>query len=154
MSLHARIAQTEAPAILWHQFQADILEWELGERTRGEIVSTHNITPEEESELDQLKAIYQRALDKAVFKASLDNAGLLLVSGLAYQTAAEFNQRLVRAADDWTPLRTYTLATLPPITADAEGHQIYVQDGAGGLPIIAFCDGAVWRRVDNRQAVG
>lgn len=153
MSLHARIAGTEEPKIAFHQFQADVLEWELGERTRAEVIADHNITAAEESELDQLKTLYLRSLDKGVFKASLDNAGLLLEAGMAYTTGGAFNQRLLRAADDWAKVQVYTVATLPVANADSEGHQIYVSDGAGGEPVIAFSDGTQWLRTDLRIPV-
>ncbi len=47
-------------------------------------------------------------------------------------------------------LPSYTVATLPPVVA-APGL-IFVSDEVGG-PVLAFSDGAVWRRSTDRQIV-
>lgn len=51
-----------------------------------------------------------------------------------------------------TPLRAYTVATLPA-AASWVGHAIYVSNGAAGQPIVAFSDGTNWLRCDTRDAV-
>ena len=44
---------------------------------------------------------------------------------------------------------TFTVATVPD-AALSEGGMIYVNNGANGLPIIAFSNGSAWLRVDTR----
>lgn len=48
--------------------------------------------------------------------------------------------------------QSYTVATLPSAAAST-GAQVYVTDGAAGLPIMAFSDGTDWLRCDTRAAV-
>jgi hypothetical protein len=40
-----------------------------------------------------------------------------------------------------------------PDAATAEGIPIYVQDGAAGLPVLAFSDGSDWLRCDTRTPI-
>ena len=47
--------------------------------------------------------------------------------------------------------RSYTVATMPAVTAGA-GARIYVTNEAGGA-VPAFCDGTNWRRVTDRAIV-
>lgn len=47
---------------------------------------------------------------------------------------------------------TFTVATVPDATL-SEGGQIYVNNGANGLPIIAFSNGTAWLRCDTRGAL-
>jgi len=49
-------------------------------------------------------------------------------------------------------LQGYTIATLPPANVNA-GSIAYVSNGAAGLPIVAFSDGASWLRLDTRTAL-
>lgn len=44
----------------------------------------------------------------------------------------------------------FTVATLPDVR---ESGIIYVDDGAGGSPVLAFSDGANWLRSDTRATV-
>lgn len=48
-------------------------------------------------------------------------------------------------------LPTYTVATVP--SAAVAGGIIYVSDGAAGSPILAFSDGANWKRSDTGATV-
>lgn len=48
-------------------------------------------------------------------------------------------------------LPTYTVATVP--SAAVAGGIIYVSDGAAGSPILAFFDGANWKRSDTGATV-
>ena len=47
--------------------------------------------------------------------------------------------------------KAYTVATVPP--ASPAGQLIYVSNGAGGNPVMAFSDGTDWLRVDTRAAI-
>jgi len=49
-------------------------------------------------------------------------------------------------------LPIYTIATAPAASAHT-GSMIYVSNGAAGLPIVAFSDGAAWLRVDTRTVI-
>jgi hypothetical protein len=49
-------------------------------------------------------------------------------------------------------LPSYTVATVPAAAANV-GSMIYVSNGAAGLPIVAFSDGAAWLRVDTREVI-
>jgi len=49
-------------------------------------------------------------------------------------------------------LPSYTVATVPAAAANV-GSMIYVSNGAAGLPIVAFSDGAAWLRVDTRGVI-
>jgi hypothetical protein len=46
----------------------------------------------------------------------------------------------------------YTVGTVPSASANT-GAQIYVSNGAAGLPIMAFSDGTNWLRCDTRTAI-
>lgn len=46
----------------------------------------------------------------------------------------------------------YTVATAPSASAYI-GHEIYVSNGAAGLPIVAFSDGTNWLRCDTRTPI-
>ena len=48
--------------------------------------------------------------------------------------------------------QVYFVATAPD-AATSEGQIIYVQDGAAGLPILAFSDGSDWLRSDTRAVI-
>lgn len=48
--------------------------------------------------------------------------------------------------------QSYTVGTLPS-ASDHVGTQVYVTDGAAGLPIMAFSDGTEWLRCDTRATV-
>ena len=47
---------------------------------------------------------------------------------------------------------SFTVATLPP-AADWPNTVVFVTDGAGGAPTLAFSNGTGWLRTDNRAAV-
>ncbi|MBK7490958.1 MAG: hypothetical protein IPI17_02330 [Nitrosomonas sp.] len=47
---------------------------------------------------------------------------------------------------------TYTVATAPAATSIA-GTLIYVSDGAGGNPVLAFSDGTNWLRCDTLATI-
>ena len=47
----------------------------------------------------------------------------------------------------------YTVATAPDAALAGVGSIIYVSDGAGGDPIIAFSDGTDFLRCDTRGAI-
>lgn len=49
-------------------------------------------------------------------------------------------------------LQTYTVATVPA-AADWTGSLIYVSNGAGGSPAVAFSDGTNWLRVEDRLPI-
>lgn len=49
-------------------------------------------------------------------------------------------------------LPTYTVATVPGVTANAR-KLIYVSDGATGNPVVAFSDGTDWLRCDTLTAI-
>lgn len=66
------------------------------------------------------------------------------------ELASFFNQ-LIRFITGNTRTISYTVATLPDATA-AEGIIIYVSDEVGGA-VLAFSDGADWRRVTDRAIV-
>jgi len=64
---------------------------------------------------------------------------------------------LVRLSQNGTtvfPVRLpiYTISTAPAAAANT-GSMIYVSNGAAGLPIVAFSDGALWIRVDTRTVI-
>ena len=64
---------------------------------------------------------------------------------------------IVRLAQNGTtlfPVRlpSYTVATVPAAAAHV-GSLIYVSNGAAGVPIVAFSDGAAWLRVDTRTGI-
>ena len=46
-------------------------------------------------------------------------------------------------------LPAYTVATAPDPAPAGAGAMIFVSDGAVGLPIVAFSDGAAWLRCDT-----
>lgn len=62
--------------------------------------------------------------------------------------------RLSRNGATVFPVRlpTYTVATVPAASAHT-GAMIYVSNGAAGLPVVAFSDGASWLRVDTRTVI-
>jgi len=47
---------------------------------------------------------------------------------------------------------TYTVATVPA-AASYTGAIIYVSNGAGGNPILAFSDGSNWKRSDTGATI-
>jgi hypothetical protein len=49
-------------------------------------------------------------------------------------------------------LTSYTVASAPS-AAGLAGTLIYVSDGAGGLPILAFSDNTNWLRSDTRATI-
>lgn len=49
-------------------------------------------------------------------------------------------------------LSAFEVADLPA-AADWVGTLVYVSNGAGGLPVVAFSDGSNWLRCDTRAAV-
>lgn len=48
---------------------------------------------------------------------------------------------------------TYTVASAPSAAAVGAGTIIYVSNGAGGLPILAFSDGTNFLRSDTRAVI-
>ena len=56
------------------------------------------------------------------------------------------------AGTDPVSLPTYTVATVPA-AASYPGALIYVSDGAAGSPIVAYSDGANWKRVDTGATI-
>lgn len=52
----------------------------------------------------------------------------------------------------YLPLHNYTVATVPDATQHT-GSIIYVSNGAGGNPILAFSDGTNWKRSDTGATI-
>jgi hypothetical protein len=48
---------------------------------------------------------------------------------------------------------TYTVLTAPSASAAGAGTLIYVSNGAGGNPILAFSDGTNWKRSDTGATI-
>jgi len=48
---------------------------------------------------------------------------------------------------------TYTVLTAPSASAAGAGTLIYVSNGAGGQPILAFSDGTNWKRSDTGATI-
>ena len=48
---------------------------------------------------------------------------------------------------------TYTVVTAPSASAAGAGTLIYVSNGAGGNPILAFSDGTNWKRSDTGATI-
>lgn len=48
---------------------------------------------------------------------------------------------------------TYTVVTAPSASAAGAGTLIYVSNGAGGQPILAFSDGTNWKRSDTGATI-
>ena len=85
--------------------------------------------------------------DQAVSKVflSLFSSLDLLKKELARSINALYN------GDQPSPLKSYTVATLPSASTYAN-HMIYVSDESGGA-VPAFSDGTNWRRVTDRAIV-
>lgn len=79
-----------------------------------------------------------------LFKVVTDATAITTVVDLRRQHAVLVPEALVRAPG-------YTIAELPP-AADHPRGIVYVEDDAGG-PVLAFSDGANWRRVTDRNVV-
>ncbi|WP_024278623.1 hypothetical protein [Xanthobacter sp. 126] len=56
------------------------------------------------------------------------------------------------AGTDPVALPTFTVATAPAAASFA-ASLIYVSDGAAGSPIVAYSDGANWKRVDTGATI-
>jgi hypothetical protein len=78
--------------------------------------------------------------DDFVFKTSPD--GAVFSTGLT----------LVSAASGVPRIPSFTVATLPDAGAAGAGALGYVSDASGGT-VLAFSDGTVWRRCDDRTEV-
>jgi hypothetical protein len=50
-------------------------------------------------------------------------------------------------------LPTYTVATAPSASDAGAGTIIYVSNGAGGTPILAFSNGTDWKRSDTGATI-
>jgi hypothetical protein len=50
-------------------------------------------------------------------------------------------------------LPTYTVANAPSAATAGAGTLIYVSNGAGGSPILAFSDGTNWKRSDTGATI-
>jgi len=50
-------------------------------------------------------------------------------------------------------LPTYTVATAPSAATAGAGTIVYVSNGAGGTAILAFSDGANWKRSDTGATI-
>ena len=48
---------------------------------------------------------------------------------------------------------TYTVLTAPSASTAGAGTLIYVSNGAGGNPILAFSDGTNWKRSDTGATI-
>ena len=48
---------------------------------------------------------------------------------------------------------TYTVVTAPSASTAGAGTLIYVSNGAGGNPILAFSDGTNWKRSDTGATI-
>ena len=105
MSLLNRLRGIEQPRISAHGFQAALSEWADGASgfSRAEIVSQFLLTPDDEAELDILKAHYDSAntnVKKLRLRKALDNILMLIGDRdlTFYATNAEVNSRLTDAA--------------------------------------------------------
>jgi hypothetical protein len=105
MSLFDRLRGTEGPKLSSHQFQAAMAEWADGAVgfSRATIISGFNLTTDDETELDALKAIYDSANTSAKKQRLLkafDNILMLAEdsddSGF-YTTKAAITARLAQA---------------------------------------------------------
>ena len=56
-----------------HQFQASLHLWQLGIITRADLISSHDITAAEESDLDFLKTKYVAALNPVEYMKGIDS---------------------------------------------------------------------------------
>ncbi len=105
MSLLNRLRGIEAPRINAHGFQAAVAEWADGAAgfSRATIIAQFNMTPDDEAELDTLKAIHDTAntaAKKLRLRKALDNILMLIGDRnlTFYATNAEVNTRLAEAA--------------------------------------------------------
>ena len=48
---------------------------------------------------------------------------------------------------------TYTFASAPSAATAGAGSLVYVSNGAGGNPILAFSDGTNWKRSDTGATI-
>lgn len=73
-------------------------------------------------------------------------------AGTVYESNTILRIKSATAASNTAgiPLPTYTVASLPTVET---GTLIYVSNGAGGSPVVAFGDGSNWLRCDTRAAV-
>ena len=71
-----------------HAFSAAVWLWARGEITRADVVSSFDMTAEDEVQLDQLQAFYvaQSNLEKRTFHSTLEAAGILAEEGLITKT--------------------------------------------------------------------
>ena len=105
MSLLDRLRGTEQPRISAHGFQGALSEWADGAPgfSRASIIAQFKLEPEDEAELDILRAHYNSAntnAKKLRLRKTLDNI-LMLISDRElsfYPTNAEVNTRLAEAA--------------------------------------------------------
>ena len=105
MSLLDRLIGTESPRLSVHGFQAAMSEWADGAAgfSRSTIISEFNLTGNDLTELDSLKAIFNSANTNAKrlrIRKAFDNV-LLMASDRDvsfYKTKAEINARLTEAA--------------------------------------------------------
>ncbi len=105
MSLLDRLRGIESPRISAHGFQAALSEWADGAAgfSRASIIAQFALEPEDESELDVLKAHYDSAntnAKKLRLRKVLDNILMLIGDHdlTFYPTNAEVNARLAEAA--------------------------------------------------------
>ncbi len=95
MALLNRLRGTEEPKLPVHQFQAALSEWQEGGMTRAQVLTAFSITSAEEAQLDQVKALYQNAVDRTRFRKVFDNVLLLAeINTVPYETGAKILSRL------------------------------------------------------------
>ncbi len=105
MSLLDRLRGVETPRLIAHAFQGMLFEWADGASgiSRSTLVSSFNLSEEDEVELDILKSYYDNAntfAKKMRLKMTLDNI-LMIISDRTlsvYTTNAEVNARLTEVA--------------------------------------------------------
>lgn len=71
--------------------------------------------------------------------------------GVPTQAFSGFLQDIRRVLGLWSPMPSYTVATVPSASANA-WKLIGVTDESGGA-VVAFSDGADWRRVTDRAVI-
>lgn len=62
------------------------------------------------------------------------------------------SRSLQKAFDQADALPTFAVADLPA-AAQSTGKMVYVSDGAGGSPCLAYCDGTDWLQITLGSAV-
>ena len=96
MSLWTRITEPAGSEVKIpiHGFMAAVREWQAGEYTRAQVISTFNLSASEETELDALKTKFQAATDKKEFMQVFKDLSYLAELHLDYATTAQVKTRL------------------------------------------------------------